>query len=156
LIKRENNYNHNARNCIENFEFSDKEEEKNEIDSLRIWKVFSNIYYLLSMASILSLLIPIFYMILRYELFLNLIPYLTSDSLNKEVIRLRKLQKEIKIKREKLQKKKLKNEKQTIAKLTLNQSIEKDEDELLKLEETNKELELKILLAKQKIEISIM
>jgi hypothetical protein len=95
LIKRENNYNHNARNCIENFEFSDKEEEKNEIDSLRIWKVFSNIYYLLSMASILSLLIPIFYMILRYELFLNLIPYLTSDSLNKEVIRLRKLQKEI-------------------------------------------------------------
>jgi Leucine-rich repeat (LRR) protein len=74
LIKRNNNYNHTKRNCLANFEINDKEEQS-EIDSLsysdRIIKVFSNIYYLLSMAVTLSLLIPSFYMICRYELFPN-------------------------------------------------------------------------------------
>jgi Leucine-rich repeat (LRR) protein len=80
LIKRKNNYNHNKQKCIANFEYNDKEEEF-EIDSLHPFlKVLSNLYYLVSMALILSLLIPAFYMIFRYELFSNLISKLSRMS----------------------------------------------------------------------------
>jgi hypothetical protein len=100
---RNNNFNHNKRKCITNFEFNDKEEET-EIASLdRIFKVFSNIYYLLSMALTLSLLIPAFYMIFRYELFSNLISKLSrmlSPSDLEENLKI--LEKNIKMKKEKL------------------------------------------------------
>jgi insulin-like growth factor-binding protein complex acid labile subunit len=77
LIKRNNNFNHNKRNCITNFDLNDKEEES-EKDSLHpILKVISNSYYLVSMSLVLSLLIPAFYMIFRYELFSNLISKLS-------------------------------------------------------------------------------
>jgi Leucine-rich repeat (LRR) protein len=103
LIKRNNNFNHNKRNCITNFEFSDKEEES-EKDSLHpILKVISNSYYLVSMSLVLSLLIPAFYMIFRYELFSNLISKLSrmfSPSDLEENLKL--LEKNIKIDREKL------------------------------------------------------
>jgi Leucine-rich repeat (LRR) protein len=102
LIKRENNYNHTKRKCITNFEFSDKEEES-EKDSLHpILKVLSNSYYLVSMSLVLSLLIPAFYMIFRYELFSNLISKLFKLSSSDLEENLKLLEKNIKIDREKL------------------------------------------------------
>jgi hypothetical protein len=104
LIKRKNNFDHNKRNCFASFEFNDKKEE-NEIFSLdRIYKVVSNIYYLLSMALILSLLIPAFYIICRYELFSSFISKLFKFSSSDLEENLKKLEKNIKIDREKLEK----------------------------------------------------
>jgi len=80
LIKRENNYNHSKRECLANYEFNDHAEEQSEIVSLHPFlKVLSNFYYILSMLLILSLLIPAFYMIFRYELFSDVISYLISE-----------------------------------------------------------------------------
>jgi insulin-like growth factor-binding protein complex acid labile subunit len=102
LIKRENNYNHNKKKCFANFEFSDKDEES-EKDSLHpILKVMSNSYYLVSMSLVLSLLIPAFYMIFRYELFSNLISKLFKLSSSDLEENLKLLEKNIKIDREKL------------------------------------------------------
>jgi Leucine-rich repeat (LRR) protein len=102
LIKRENNYNHSKKKCFANFEFSDKEEES-EKDSLHpILKVLWNSYYLVSMSLVLSLLIPAFYMIFRYELFSNLISKLFKLSTSDLEENLKLLEKNIKIDREKL------------------------------------------------------
>ncbi len=80
LIKRENNFNHSKRICIANFDFRDKE-DGDQIHSLHpILKVLSNFYYMLSIALILSLLVPAIFMVFRYELFPDLISKLTRDS----------------------------------------------------------------------------
>jgi hypothetical protein len=70
LIKRENSFNHNKRKCFPKYEFNDKEEESEKDSHHRISKVFSDFFYLFSMALVLSLLGPAFYMIFKYELFL--------------------------------------------------------------------------------------
>jgi hypothetical protein len=81
LIKRENKYIHKKRKCFANFEFRNKEDEQNKIDSLHpILKVLSNVNYLLSMILLLSLLVPAFYMIFRYDLFSKSRSYHTKDS----------------------------------------------------------------------------
>jgi Leucine-rich repeat (LRR) protein len=103
LIKRNNSFSHNKRKCFASFQFIDKEEES-EKDSIRsILKVLSNSYYLVSMSLVLSLLIPAFYMIIRYELFSNLISKLSkmlSPSDLEENLKM--LEKNIKMKKEKL------------------------------------------------------
>jgi Leucine-rich repeat (LRR) protein len=141
LIKRENNFNHTKRNCISNFDFSDKEEES-EIDSLHpILKVLSNFYYLVSMSLILSLLIPAFYMICRYELFSKLILKLFKISSSNLEENLKKLEKQIKINREKLvkidQTKLVYNAKN----LKLNLMKEKLQDNLSMMQKKYKELQ---------------
>jgi Leucine-rich repeat (LRR) protein len=103
LIKRNNNFNHNKRKCFSNFQFNDKEESSEIFPLDRIFKVVTNIYYILSMALTLSILIPAFYMICRYELFSKLISKLSrmfSPSDLEENLKL--LEKNIKIDREKL------------------------------------------------------
>jgi Leucine-rich repeat (LRR) protein len=104
LIKRDNNYNHTKRICNPYFKFDGKEEES-EIQIIQTYfKIVSNSYYLLSMALILSLLVPAYYMIFRYEIFYNLISKLTNESnINKEKIR-KNLEKEMKSNRVKLEK----------------------------------------------------
>jgi Leucine-rich repeat (LRR) protein len=140
LIDRENNFNHNKRKCFSNFEFTDKQDEK-EIELLHpILKVFSNFYYMLSMTLILSLLSPAFYMICRYELFSKLISHFTTDSSNKDETILKELQKEIKIRRVKLVQKIIRNEKLQKAKLNLDQLIENDENNLKMLEERKRKI----------------
>ena len=139
LIKRENSFNHNKRKCFPNFEFNDKE-ESSEIFSLdRIIKVVSNTFYLLSMALIMSLLIPAFYMIFRYELFSKLISKLSkmlSPSDLEENLKL--LEKNIKIDREKLVKIKSKFIKENL-KFTLLE--EKIHDNLSMMQQKYKELQ---------------
>jgi Leucine-rich repeat (LRR) protein len=100
LIKRNNNFNHNKRKCFSNFKFNDKEESSEQVSLHRVLKVISNSYYLVSMSLVLSLLIPAFYMIFRYELFSNLISKLSkmlSSSDLEENLKL--LEKNIKIDR---------------------------------------------------------
>jgi Leucine-rich repeat (LRR) protein len=105
LIKRNNSFNHTKRNCIVTFEFNDKEEEQNEIVSLHpVLKVLSNFYYILSMALIMTLLIPAFCIIFRYELFSNLNSKLTKTPPIDVGKNLKILEKNIKIYREKLMK----------------------------------------------------
>jgi Leucine-rich repeat (LRR) protein len=125
LIKRNNNFNHNKRKCITNFEFSDKEEES-EKDSLHpILKVLSNSYYLVSMSLVLSLLIPAFYIIFRYELFSNLISKLSRMfSLSDLEENLKLLEKNIKIDREKLLKIKSKFIKENLKFTLLEEKIQ--------------------------------
>jgi Leucine-rich repeat (LRR) protein len=81
LIKRENSFNDNQRKCFATLELRNKDEEQNKIDSLHpILKVLSNLYYFLSMILILSLLVPAFYMIFRYDLFTKSRSHHTQDS----------------------------------------------------------------------------
>ena len=134
LISKENNFNHNKRKCFSNFEFVDKEEE-NEIPLLHpIFRVLSNIYYLLTMILLLILLCPVFYMICRYELFSNLIAFIFSNSSsNKEKIQ-KKLELDIQRKRENLNKKLLVFSNYQKATLVLSNLIQKDKIELSNLE----------------------
>jgi Leucine-rich repeat (LRR) protein len=142
LIKRGNNYNHTKRKCLSNFEFEDREEE-NEIDQLpSILKVLSNFYYLLSMALILSLLLPSFFMVFRFELFSDVISYACNGSSDSN----RKTLKELDRKIEKILRRKhvnlLNDKKLAIKRQALNDLIQKDENKLLNLEyEKNKELQ---------------
>ena len=69
LIKRENNFNHTKRNCIRNFVFNPIDEEIEIFSINPILEVLSNFYFLLSLVFILTLLVPSFYTIFRYELF---------------------------------------------------------------------------------------
>jgi Leucine-rich repeat (LRR) protein len=79
LIRRENNFNHTKKACFAKFEFQDKEGAK-FIDSLHpVLKVLSNFYYLVSMALLLCLLLPTFYMIFRYS---GLFTKIKRDSTN--------------------------------------------------------------------------
>jgi Leucine-rich repeat (LRR) protein len=104
LIKRENNYNHSKRECLANFEFNDKEEEESHIDSLDpVLKVMSNSFYILSMTLFLSLLVPGFFIIIRYELFSSFFPKFSSNDLEKNI---KLLEKRIKINNQKLLKNK--------------------------------------------------
>jgi hypothetical protein len=104
LIKRKNNFNHNKRKCFASFQFIDKEEESEKDSISSILKVLSNSYYLVSMSLVMSLLIPAFFMICRYELFPNyfskLSRMLSSSDLEEN---LKLLEKNIKIQREKLE-----------------------------------------------------
>jgi Leucine-rich repeat (LRR) protein len=102
LIKRENSFNHNKRKCNANFEFNDKEEEIEQVSLHPILKVIFNSYYLLSMALILSLLVPAFYLIFRFELFSSFISkiFKMSSSTLEENIKI--LEKQIKINKQKL------------------------------------------------------
>ena len=150
MIKQNNIFNHNKRKCFASFEFNDKEVE-NEIDSLdRIFKVVSNIYYLLSMAVTLSILIPAFLMICRYELFSKLISKLSkmlSSSDLEENLKL--LEMNIKMKKGKLVKidqtnlvylRKFQNLNTETLKLKLFK--EKIQDELSMMQQKYKELQL--------------
>jgi hypothetical protein len=142
LIKRENSFNHNKRKCFTSFEFNDKEEESEKDSISSILKVLSNSYYLVSMSLVMSLLIPAFYMICRYELFSNLISKLSrilSSSDLEENLKL--LEKNIKIKREKLEKideTELINDART---LKLKLLKEKIQDELSMMQKKYKELQ---------------
>jgi hypothetical protein len=102
LIKINNNFNHNKRKCFENFEFNVSENESGIVSLHSVLKVMSNTYYILSMGLILSLLVPGFFFIIRYELFSVLISKLarlpSTDSEKNKKIR----EKKIKIYREKL------------------------------------------------------
>jgi Leucine-rich repeat (LRR) protein len=125
LIKRENNYNHNKKKCFANFELNDKEETNEQVSLHRVLKVISNSYYLVSMSLVLSLLIPAFYMIFRYELFSNLISKLSkmlSPSDLEENLKM--LEKNIKIDREKLVKIKSKFIKENLKFTLLEEKIQ--------------------------------
>jgi Leucine-rich repeat (LRR) protein len=133
LIKRDKNYNHNRVKCLADFKFNDKVDE-HEIKSLHsILKVVSNFYYLLSMVLLMSLLIPSFFLIFRYELFSNFISYFTKD------LSSIKLEKEMKKNREKVKRLILKNEKFKInyqkEKLRFKVLMRKYDEDFRKLEE---------------------
>jgi len=89
LIKNENKFNRNKEKCNENFDWRYEEIEVSEnglIDSKNNFlKVFSNFYYLLSMISLLILLGPAFWMILRYDLFSKLRNNSQNGKKNKEI-----------------------------------------------------------------------
>jgi insulin-like growth factor-binding protein complex acid labile subunit len=134
LIKKENNFNYTKRKCFENFNFNAKE-EYNELESVNlIFKVFSNFYYLLSMALILSILIPSFYMIFRYQLLFNLFPKVTCESSRNSESLARELEKEMKRNDKKL-------EKINLGYLRLDTEKQKIEEDLLMMQKTYKELE---------------
>jgi len=142
LIKRENSFNHNKRKCFANFEFIDKEEESEKDSISSILKVLSNSYYLVSMSLVMSLLIPAFFMICRYELFPNyfskLSRMLSSSDLEEN---LKLLEKNVKIKREKLEKidqTELINDART---LKLKLLKEKIQDDLSMMQQKYKELQ---------------
>jgi len=85
LIRRENNFNHTKKKCFSNFEFQDKEGAKVN-DSLHpILKVLSNFYYLVSMALLLCLLLPTFYMIFRYSGLFSRIKRDSSNDSEREI-----------------------------------------------------------------------
>jgi hypothetical protein len=109
LIKSNNNYNHNRIKCKADFKFNDKMDE-HEVKSVHsILRVLSNFYYLLSMGLLMSLLVPSFFMIFRYELLSNFISHFTKDNENERFQV--QLDKEIKANREKVKRLILKNEK---------------------------------------------
>jgi insulin-like growth factor-binding protein complex acid labile subunit len=142
LIKRENNYNHNKKKCSANFELNDKEETNEQVSLHRVFKVISNSYYLVSMSLVLSLLIPAFYMIFRYELFSNLISKLfkmLSPSDLEENLKM--LEKNIKMKKEKIVK--IKQIKSKLIKDNLKFTLleEMIEDDLSMMQNKHKELQ---------------
>ena len=142
LIKRENSFKHNKRKCFSEYEFNNKEEES-EIDAeQRIFKVFSNYFYLISMGLVLCLLGPAFYMIFKYELFSNLISRLFKFSPNNNELHLKTLELKLKRKRVHLNKKLLKISNYQSLILALNDMAQKDEIELLNLDD-----EIKLITA---------
>jgi len=145
LIKRYKSYNHNKMKCFDKFEFNDINGER-EIESLRSFlRVLSNFYYLISMVLILSLLIPTFLMILRYELLSNFISYFLPKDFSNESERFKmKIEKEMKRNREKVKKLILKDENANSnfskEKSMLKKLIQNCEEDFRKLEEKKLEL----------------
>jgi Leucine-rich repeat (LRR) protein len=134
LIKRNNNFNHNKRKCFSNFQFNDKEESCEIFPLDPIFKVVTNIYYILSMALTLSLLIPAFYMICRYELFSKLISKISK------MLSPSDLEENLKL---------------------LEKNIKKDREKLVKIDQTEliydaKTIKLKLLKEKIQEKLSIM
>jgi Leucine-rich repeat (LRR) protein len=137
LIEKENNFNHNKRKCLRTFVFKDKTVPENVEYVQSFLLILSNVYFLLTMALLLSLLGPLFCLIMRYELFSNLISYLCKDSLDYEEKILKELTLEIDKKRENLEK--------TLGEyhrsnLTKKMKIEKAENDLFYLENKRRQL----------------
>jgi insulin-like growth factor-binding protein complex acid labile subunit len=144
LIKRENNFNQTKRNCFSNFVFNDKEEKESGENSVNPnLAVVSNFYFLLSLGFILTLLVPFFYTIFKYELFSKSKSYLTNDSLNNFETLLKEIDIKIKINRGRVKKLLINvselNEALNARSFSI-QLIEKIEKELLVLEETRNNL----------------
>jgi Leucine-rich repeat (LRR) protein len=136
LIKRNNSFNHNKRECLANFEFNDKEEEETQTEPLDpVLKVMSNFFYILSMALFLSLLAPGFYIIMRYEIFSNFFSKFSKSESSHLEKNIKMLEKNIKINRDKIGEL---ESKLTREKKKLNEKIEKDTS---KMEKNYKELQ---------------
>ncbi len=104
LINRENNFNHNKRKCVQTFLFKDKEKVENVEFVQPILLIFSNWYFLLTIALFLSFLGPVFCLVVRYELFSNLISKMFKDSQNRDEKLVKELKLEIERKRASLKK----------------------------------------------------
>jgi hypothetical protein len=124
LIVRENNFNHTKSKCDQTFVFIDRENIEDVEFAHPIILMLSNFYFLLTMAAIISLLGPVFCLIVRYELLSNLIAFLCKDQLTEEEKILREHELENEKKREKLKRMRSQYQKQ----------IEKLQHDLLDLE----------------------
>jgi Leucine-rich repeat (LRR) protein len=72
LISNENTYDHNYGKCFVNFKSKTRNDESEPIEVVHsILRILSNVYYIIVMSLILSLLVPAFFMIFKYDLFSN-------------------------------------------------------------------------------------
>jgi len=135
LIVRENNFNHNRRKCVQTFLFNDKEVIEHDEIVQPLLLILSNFYFLLTVAAFLSLLGPVFCLIMRYELF----SYLCKNSLTtNEELAIKELKREIAKKRRNLGEKLRKYQESNLTKKNI---IEKDESDLFYLEEKLKKIQ---------------
>jgi hypothetical protein len=135
LIKRENTFTHNKRKCFVNIEFIDKENEA-FVDSLHpILKVFHNWIYLLSMVILLSFLLPIFYMIIRYEFLANFLTFHFRVLSNNNQGTLKEIEKKLTKSRDNLKKALVKKETIERNHQRVKQVIQKNEVDIQILEE---------------------
>ena len=105
LIERENNFNHTKSKCDQTFLFIDREDIENVGFVHPFLLMLSNFYFILIMVAILSLLGPVFCLIVRYELLSNLIAFLCKDKLTEEEKILKEHEVENEKQREKIKKK---------------------------------------------------
>ena len=124
LIETENNYNHNYRKCFQNFEFHDKEDIKNRKLVHPFLMILKNYFYLITMILLLSLLVPISCLILRFEIFSCLFLEFESDLLKIKKKNLKKLEMRVQLKKEEI--KTLKEQ--------LENAIQINKKDLMKLE----------------------
>ena len=131
LINRENTFNHNKRRCVQTFLFKDKEKVENAEFVQPFLLIFSNWYFLLTIALFFSFLGPVFYFVVRYELFSNLISNMFKDSLNHDEKLIKELKVEIEKKRANLKKRMIEYQKSILTKRNI---IDKAEYDLFYLE----------------------
>jgi len=137
LIKSENIFNHNKKNCLANLVFDPKEEDIEMFSPInRILEVFSNFYFLLSLLLILTLIVPSFYTIIRYELCLYSKSNRTKESSKQTKI----LLKEIEIKKSRNREMLRKLHKKVSE---LKSMIQKIENDFLLIEDKRKSVLLK-------------
>ncbi len=130
LIEKGNTFQFNLKKCFKTFKIIDNEDSESVYNLHPILKVVTNFYYLLSMALILSLVVPVFCLILRYEIF----PCLFSRPMLNNEILLKELQSEIQRNRDLSKKMSLgnKNLKKKLNKL--NRIMQRNENDAVKNE----------------------